>query len=210
MPKITHLRPDDYKIQKWKNGTGTTSQLAIEPTHAEFPVDRYSWRVSSARVNASGPFSKFPGFDRILVLVEGSELDLGDLGRLKPFEILRFDGEREAASRHVSGELIDYNVFWRRDEFQVDCEVLRESARRSWATDEGGRLSHLVITALGAPLWAKVAGAAHALSAWESLRIDCDDAREASLNLDLLLAAPGSRAILTVLRARADRGPSVL
>ncbi|WP_158915276.1 HutD family protein [Caulobacter sp. S45] len=53
----------------WKDGGGTTQEIAVHPQGAGFDFD---WRVSVATVNASGAFSTFPGVDRQLVVLEGA------------------------------------------------------------------------------------------------------------------------------------------
>ena len=41
----------------WRNGGGTTSEIVVEPG----PGGRFHFRLSIADVEASGPFSGFPG-----------------------------------------------------------------------------------------------------------------------------------------------------
>jgi uncharacterized protein len=62
----------------WRNGRGTTHEIAREP---DAPAE-FVWRLSLADVPASGPFSPFEGYERIVVLVagEGFQLDFGGHG----------------------------------------------------------------------------------------------------------------------------------
>ena len=53
----------------WKNGGGTTAEVAVHPPGAG--LDDFDWRISMADVAVDGPFSRFPGVDRTLVLAEG-------------------------------------------------------------------------------------------------------------------------------------------
>ena len=70
----------DLLVSRWKNGGGTTRELAVFPAGATF--DRLDWRVSIADVAASGPFSTFTGLDRIIVLLDGDGIRLNfDDGR---------------------------------------------------------------------------------------------------------------------------------
>jgi len=198
MPRCVQLSPDDYKIQRWKNGRGTTSQLLIEPADAVFPIDAFRWRISSARVNAAGAFSLFPGYDRLLVLVEGRGLDLGSLARLSPFESVRFEGEREVDAHVASGEeILDYGLMWKRGEFEVFCEVMESSGLQTLEAAVSGPRT-LVVTALGGGVSIQVGGASHTLAPWETLRIDFS-AAEASKDWQITygMKEPSARAIVS-------------
>ncbi|MFN9927385.1 MAG: HutD family protein, partial [Phenylobacterium sp.] len=61
---FTLLRAADRLAVPWKNGGGITRELAVWPPGASF--DDFVWRVSMAEVHQDGPFSSFPGVDRIL------------------------------------------------------------------------------------------------------------------------------------------------
>ena len=58
----------------WKNGGGTTRQVACWPPGAG--SDDFDWRVSIATIAASGPFSTFPGIDRTIMLLDGPGVHL--------------------------------------------------------------------------------------------------------------------------------------
>ena len=64
----------------WKNGGGTTAEIAAFPDGAGF--NAFDWRISLAEVASDGPFSAFPGIDRTLMLVEGARLALDRRGRV--------------------------------------------------------------------------------------------------------------------------------
>ncbi len=80
----------------WKNGGGTTLELAVAPPGATLDSG-FAWRLSSAEVAASGPFSAFPGLERTLLLLagDGFRLDFGARGTVildRPLEPVRFSG----------------------------------------------------------------------------------------------------------------------
>ncbi|MEO5668617.1 MAG: HutD family protein [Bdellovibrionota bacterium] len=199
MPTNFHFKPADYAVQRWKNGRGSTSQLTIEPASASFPLDSYSWRVSSARVNASGPFSLFPGFDRTIILVEGKSLKLDPLGELQPFEVRTFSGEDAVSAEAEGQDLIDYNVFWKRGEVSASTEVVTSSLTNTLASwDKVDRMS-VFITAIGGTVEVANGGLSLGeLEDWDSLRIDFADpeAREDWI-LECSVSNPTSRAIVT-------------
>ena len=103
----------------WKNGGGSTRQLAIHPSQAS--LDDFAWRISCARVSSAGPFSAFPGIQRSLALLEG-ELLLQRQGRTATLraggEALDFSGEEPISATPLAGEVLDLNLMSRRDEWQ--------------------------------------------------------------------------------------------
>ncbi|MFF2505443.1 HutD family protein [Streptomyces sp. NPDC058067] len=101
----------------WKNGGGTTREIAAEPPGADMAAFR--WRVSIADVGGDGPFSVFPGVDRTLTLVEGAGMELVVDGedrtvdeRYVPQD---FRGDVPTDCRLIDGPVVDFNVMWRRD-----------------------------------------------------------------------------------------------
>lgn len=59
----------DRHFSPWKNGGGETAEILCHPQGAGF--GDFNWRISTARVASSGPFSTFEGIDRILTVLEG-------------------------------------------------------------------------------------------------------------------------------------------
>ena len=71
------LHPEDYRKMPWKNGGGVTEEIALDPPGGSWEgPSRILWRVSMAPVASSGPFSIFPGYDRLLATLDGGELEL--------------------------------------------------------------------------------------------------------------------------------------
>ena len=68
------LTPADYRPMPWKNGAGRTTEIAAHPAGAA--LDAFAWRVSIADVERDGPFSRFPGIDRTIVLLDGAGMRL--------------------------------------------------------------------------------------------------------------------------------------
>ncbi|GAA1258544.1 HutD family protein [Kitasatospora nipponensis] len=65
---VRQLPAADRTAAPWRNGGGVTREVAAAPDG--------SWRVSLAEVAADGPFSVFPGLDRVLTVVDGPGLEL--------------------------------------------------------------------------------------------------------------------------------------
>ena len=48
-PHLIHLTKDDYVVSQWSGGT--TTQLAIAPSGAQYGDRTFLWRLSSATVD---------------------------------------------------------------------------------------------------------------------------------------------------------------
>lgn len=131
----THLTPAQGRLMPWRNGGGTTLELAVEPEGATL-AEGFHWRVSSAEVGSSGPFSPFPGLDRWLLLLEGAGLDLdfGSRGRValtEPLVPLRFSGDWPAHAALVDGPSRDLNLMVEARRLRSSVEVLQLPAPRA-------------------------------------------------------------------------------
>jgi environmental stress-induced protein Ves len=130
------LRAADYKVMPWKNGLGTTTEIAVSPQRDG--LDDFAWRVSMAHVAKDGPFSSFPGIDRTLVVLAGHgmvlRVDGGQPDMLtcdsSPYA---FAGDATTSATLVDGPIIDLNVMVRRGlvRAQVDRVKLTTSQRFS-------------------------------------------------------------------------------
>jgi hypothetical protein len=120
----------------WKNGLGTTTEIAIDPPDAALG-GRFRWRLSIATVQSSGPFSAFPGYERTIMLIEGHGMDLA-VGNAAPrrldrsFEPFVFSGDAAAECRLIDGQVRDFNLMVDRSRMQSRMHVWRGlSAPRS-------------------------------------------------------------------------------
>lgn len=110
---------DCLPASPWKNGGGSTRQLAIHPPQAS--LDDFVWRISCARVSGAGPFSAFPGIQRSLALLEGELLlqrQSGITTLCAGGEALDFHGEEPISATPLAGEVFDLNLMSRRDKWQ--------------------------------------------------------------------------------------------
>src|SRR5262249_61844367 len=69
------IRPDAHRIMPWKNGGGTTTEIAIDPPDADVG-GRFRWRPSIAEREGSGAFSAFVGYERTIMVIAGQGMDL--------------------------------------------------------------------------------------------------------------------------------------
>jgi uncharacterized protein len=114
------IRAGDCKTTTWKNGGGSTTEIAIGPADAS--LETFDWRVSMARVATDGPFSDFAGIDRTLAVIKGTGLVL-TIGEAAPVtlssgtEPVSFSGDAPTSARLAAGEITDLNVMTRRGHF---------------------------------------------------------------------------------------------
>src|SRR5262249_37619839 len=110
------IRAAEYPVQPWKNGQGTTREIAVD---GEVP---FRWRLSWAHIGGGGPFSEYPGYDRILVPLRGAVRlsHEGKPGRdLPAFQPHRFKGEWKTEAE-VSAPAEDFNLFLLREKAKAN------------------------------------------------------------------------------------------
>ncbi|MGC1549584.1 MAG: HutD family protein [Rhodanobacter sp.] len=122
------IRQQDCLPQPWKNGLGSTREIAVHPSGAS--SDHFLWRVSVAEVDSAAPFSAFPGIDRTIALLAGAgftmTLDDGRVHALHtPFEPFMFPGEAQVAVALVHGPTRDFNLMVRRAHARGELHVQR-------------------------------------------------------------------------------------
>jgi environmental stress-induced protein Ves len=125
------IRATDWTTTPWKNGGGSTTEIAAEPAGAS--LDTFDWRISMAQIAADGPFSEFPGIDRTLSVVKGTGLSL-TIGDNAPVILDRrsgaisFAGELATSAHLTSGATTDLNVMTRRQRFSHRVRRIWEPA----------------------------------------------------------------------------------
>jgi len=121
------LTPADFISMPWKNGGGTTTEIATHPSGTA--LDDFAWRVSVADVDRDGPFSRFPGIDRTIVLLEGAGMRLTGGGRDATlriaFEPHSFAGDDAIDCALIAGPIRDFNAMFRRGRAHGTVAVVR-------------------------------------------------------------------------------------
>lgn len=150
------IRAAEHRVVPWKNGGGLTREVMVEPDPAD--PTQFLWRVSIATVAEAGPFSRFPGVDRSIAVLDGAGMRLyvdGELMVLTPDDApFRFPGEAVVRSELLAGETTDLNVMTRRDAFshrmtRMRCDGL---VVVQGAGDTNVLLLNGPVTVVGAPL----------------------------------------------------------
>ena len=133
------IRLADATRQRWRNDGGWTREI-----HREGGAEDWSWRLSIAEVEADGPFSRFPGIDREIVLLSGAGMRLQFDGRavelVPEAPRLRFAGEAAVDCTLLDGPTTDFNLMWSREHVQADSwlrplvggSVLSADAGETW------------------------------------------------------------------------------
>lgn len=129
LPYFQSLGPGDYRLMPWKNGLGTTTEIAIHPPSADVSGKPFDWRVSLADVTQDGDFSSFPGYDRSILVAEGAGMELGfdaAPGVLLegPGAMTHFSGDWRTRCRLLHGPVRDFNVMTRRGRVEHHCDVV--------------------------------------------------------------------------------------
>lgn len=121
--------------EPWKNGGGVTRTLSVDA--AQQPP---RWRVSVADIDRDGPYSSYPGYDRVSVVLTGGGVelvedaadvaDVADAERitLAPGVATAFAGDAAFQSRLLNGPVRVLNLF-----------VLRGAAAASVVCVGGGK-----------------------------------------------------------------------
>ena len=131
------ITPSRFKTVPWKNGQGSTKELLFENIERE---EAFAWRLSMAPVTKDGLFSDFSGYDRCLILVEGSGITLkhnngqsDELGQR--FDMAKFDGGWITEATLQQGEITDFNVMTRQGVCRSKIDIIREIGEHKIALD---------------------------------------------------------------------------
>lgn len=125
MTQIQLLKAADYPRMPWKNGAGSTLEIARD---AGAGLDGFGWRLSIADVGADGGFSAFNGYQRIITVLEGEGMQLTvdgrvsrPLGRLDAFA---FSGDSLVDCRLVQGAIRDFNLIYSPERYRARLQWL--------------------------------------------------------------------------------------
>lgn len=158
----------------WKNGGGSTIEIAIGPPDAGF--DDFDWRVSLATIAEDGAFSQFEGVDRTLALVDGPGMLLhidGEPTMLTEADpVVAFDGSSEVSAKLNRGPTTDFNVMSRSE------RCYHQFGRRRLSGDSTF-VARAEITVLF-------------LAEGDSLQLASDDERIGLVRFDAVMLDPGT------------------
>lgn len=73
-----HAKTGDEQLVSWKNGLGSTAQIAIRPQERDPTKQSYIWRLALSRVKDSCTHPMIPGYDESFLLLPGVDTKLTD------------------------------------------------------------------------------------------------------------------------------------
>ncbi len=200
------LKHQSYRCMRWRNGRGSTLEIARDPPTAE----AFAWRLSLADIERDGEFSAYPGYRRALVLVAGTRLELRFRGHGRALlntarPGTRFDGEWKTSCAIPDGRCTDLSLIVRKGPPSRPPSAIRAPAVL--------RLDSTRRVVLSKDLWGAVLVLGGSVAVGDSIR-----ARKRTLRArDTVLLSPGaartlrlhnigpSAARLVILRWRAGR-----
>jgi environmental stress-induced protein Ves len=128
------IRAADCPEVPWKNGGGTTREIAVFPPGAG--MNDFAWRLSMAKVDQPGPFSAFAGVDRTLAVIEGTLLLTGpsvDILLTEESPPCPFDGAAAIHGEPLAGPVLDLNAMVRRGHYACTMRRLVAGERAECA-----------------------------------------------------------------------------
>jgi environmental stress-induced protein Ves len=153
----------------WRNGAGTTHEIAIDDSSGESKAP-FLWRLSMADLAGDGPFSEIADVDRILVLLEGEDVLLTIAGAapepLAEHEAIAFPGDVTTRLTMAPGGGRDLNLMWDRTRVQGMVDILNIG-------DTLQIEEHIAFAiALGTSATIEVDGDEHVLGEQDALQLD--------------------------------------
>lgn len=112
-------------VTPWKNGGGETREIICVPA----PNAPFLWRASIATLQADGPFSPFPGVDRVITLLAGQPLRLCGENIDQPLALWQpwaFPGEWALSSVGIVAPGLDFNIMTQRGRASATVHVVSD------------------------------------------------------------------------------------
>jgi uncharacterized protein len=134
MHNLTPLPSTNFKTMPWANGLGSTTEIfkQLAPT-----TDKFLWRVSLADVPASGPFSLFDGYERLIAVATGAGMSLSVAGA-EPVTLragdgaFRFSGAAATDCELLDGAIRDFNLIYDPEFVRGEVVVLSDQSRAGY------------------------------------------------------------------------------
>ncbi|MEY4615594.1 MAG: hypothetical protein RJB66_554 [Pseudomonadota bacterium] len=117
------LKASNYRKMPWKNKKGVTSEIYIHPQESNLENLNFEFRLSSAPIIEDTVFSKFSGFERILIPIRGSGFMLN--GHIyEKFEAAHFAGDADTHCDLIEGEVLDLGLIYDPQFMQAQVKLI--------------------------------------------------------------------------------------
>ncbi|WP_369988481.1 HutD family protein [Pseudomonas xanthosomatis] len=130
MSQLQLLRARDYPRMPWKNGGGFTEEITRDTGAG---LEGFGWRLSIADIEASGGFSSFAGYQRIITVLQGDGMRLNVDGRdsrpLLPFDAFAFSGESQVGCTLLGGPIRDFNLIYAPERYRARLQWFNGGTR---------------------------------------------------------------------------------
>jgi uncharacterized protein len=171
MARLARLSVSDYAAMPWRNGAGTTLEIAIDDSPTDSSSAPFLWRLSMADLAGDGPFSQIADVDRIIVLLAGTDVMLTINGAppaaLRRHQIISFPGDVPTSMTMAPGRGRDLNLMWDRTRATGKVEIMRAGDAVLWIDAQVA-----FVVALGGRATVAVDDAEHVLGEQETMRLD--------------------------------------
>ncbi len=132
---IRVIGPEDWTSMPWRNGGGITSEIVAERRNGAL-----LWRLSTAVVDADGPYSDFPGLTRISTVIAGKGTEIRDMpdGEWRPVAPLSptlIEGSCRIQGRLTDGPIRYLNLFFDPTRLSAQVSICRLDGSAAWANE---------------------------------------------------------------------------
>lgn len=181
MSQVQLHRAADYPRMPWKNGGGSTLEIARDQGEG---LEGFGWRLSIADIGEAGGFSAFNGYQRIITVLEGQgmqlQVDAAVSRPLLPLDPFAFAGDSRVDCRLLGGAVRDFNLIYAPQRYAARLQWLAVQAPQRLFSSAGS----LLLFNAGEALQVRLDGADCAsLQRYDCLQIERADGALAELQL---------------------------
>jgi uncharacterized protein len=181
---IEPLSPANYRRIPWKNGRGQLVVIANEGGQ-NWQDMSVAWHFGRTAIVEEGPFSDYPHYERLQVVIRGAGLVLiapdYEIDLRHPMHPRRYDGGLAIRTRLEEGPVEVVNLIAHRARFDINLRVVDAGAV---VTGEAGR--HVVYAPVDMAR-VEIDGLAHSLAEDHALRLANDRATKIAVTTGQVL-----------------------
>lgn len=192
------IRSDECQPAAWKNGLGTTTEIAVSPPGSDFGT--FAWRVSIADMVTDSLFSTLPGIDRTLVALggDGIRLQIADATVvLAEYSQVSFAGETPVSGGPIHSPTRDLNLMVRRGSTRGSVSIEHAVTGRTVPATQSTVTVALVIAGTARVDTRETTGE------FESAFLTAGDSAVVSTQ-EATITAPGVLALITIVTLRPE------